>query len=84
MGTTALLGYFLATRGIGSILSTPVSTALQRITSTMAHEASKHRLGFDVADGRYENMILYTGASFVASAVIIGAGWAYNGVARAG
>ena len=32
-------------------------------------------LGFDVADGRYEKVIIYTGTCFVGAAVVVIMGW---------
>ncbi|KAI5823250.1 MFS general substrate transporter [Schizophyllum commune Tattone D] len=72
--STTLFGWLLATRGIGNILSTPVSTAL-RIARESNGTTSALHLGFDVADGRYEKVIIYTGTCFVGAAVVVIMGW---------
>ncbi|KAL1714469.1 major facilitator superfamily domain-containing protein [Schizophyllum commune] len=71
--STTLFGWLLLTRGLGNILSTPISTALE--SSSMTGSTSKLDLGFDVAGGRYEKMIMYTGTCFVAAALIVVLGW---------
>ncbi|KAL1726423.1 hypothetical protein EV714DRAFT_219331, partial [Schizophyllum commune] len=72
--STTLFGWFLATRGIGNILSTPVSTALRTARESNGTNSALH-LGLDVADGRYEKVIIYTGTCFVGAAVVVIMGW---------
>ena len=72
--STLLFGWLLATRGIGNILSTPVSTALRTARESNGTTSALH-LGFDVADGRYEKVIIYTGTCFVGAAVVVIMGW---------
>lgn len=72
--STTLFGWLLATRGIGNILSTPVSTALRTARESNGTTSALH-LGFDVADGRYEKVIIYTGTCFVGAAVVVIMGW---------
>ncbi|KAL1658808.1 major facilitator superfamily domain-containing protein [Schizophyllum commune] len=107
---TTLFGWLLLTRGVGNIVSTPISTALETpvycsgsSTSSAAssifsfsknasffyeHDAvaspstliactgkTALDLGFDVAGGRFEKMIIYTGACFAGAALMVTAGW---------
>ncbi|KAI5120398.1 hypothetical protein M0805_000177 [Coniferiporia weirii] len=80
--STTLFGVFMLSRGIGNILSTPISTALSKVSATstgnntVSSEYSSHpHLGFDVADGRYAKMILYVGTCFAGVGVIALLGW---------
>ncbi|KIY65741.1 MFS general substrate transporter [Cylindrobasidium torrendii FP15055 ss-10] len=67
---TALYSYFLFSRGLGNILSTPISAALiKQTTTTMAH--------FPMT-GRYENMIIYVGTCFAGAAGLCLGGWAIS------
>ncbi|KAL1686371.1 major facilitator superfamily domain-containing protein [Schizophyllum commune] len=115
---TTLFGWLLLTRGVGNIVSTPISTALETPVycsgstngsiaatslsngklspfpssnrppssnqppglanlTTAATCAGKTALdlGFDVAGGRFEKMIIYTGACFAGAALMVTAGW---------
>ncbi|KAL1750452.1 major facilitator superfamily domain-containing protein [Schizophyllum commune] len=113
---TTLFGWLLLTRGVGNIVSTPISTALETpvycsgstnasiagstngsiagstnayiARSTNGSIAATSRsnaatctgktaldLGFDVAGGRFEKMIIYTGACFAGAALMVTAGW---------
>ncbi|KAI0046069.1 MFS general substrate transporter [Auriscalpium vulgare] len=70
--STTLFGFLLFSRGVGNLLSTPISTALSaRPSSVIAHE----KTGFDVADGRFERMIVYVGTCFAGAAVVAMVGW---------
>ena len=60
-------------RGLGSILSTPISTALQPIEADPVFTPGQ--IGIRVADGRYEKVIIYTGTCFVGAAVVVIMGW---------
>ena len=67
-------------RGIGNILSTPVSTALQTMHSpSLLKLASKSLLrresGYSVADGQNEKMIVYVGSCFAVASVVVAFGW---------
>lgn len=42
------------------------------------------KLGFDVADGRFKNMIMYVGTCFAVGSIIIVAGWAKGKWKRGG
>ncbi|EJC98138.1 MFS general substrate transporter [Fomitiporia mediterranea MF3/22] len=77
--STTLMGIFFLTRGIGNILSAPISTALSDINAISAamgvvgnpaHLPDHPSLGFDVADGRYAKMIVYVGTCFAGSGII--------------
>ncbi len=74
---TTLFSFFLLSRGLGNILSTPISTALQHAHRQSATDAAHtaHKSGFTVADGRYHDMIVYTGSCFAGAAVIAVVGW---------
>ncbi|KAI0092568.1 major facilitator superfamily domain-containing protein [Irpex rosettiformis] len=82
---TTLFSFMLATRGIGNILTTPISTALQG--RTQASELTTHhgiaKTGFDVAGGHYSAMISYAGACFAAATVVSIVGWAFDRRSRA-
>ncbi|KAF7314654.1 hypothetical protein MKEN_00939200 [Mycena kentingensis (nom. inval.)] len=76
--STTLYGYLLLSRGIGNIVSTPISARLYAAAggpNATAHN-SRHT-GFDVGEGRFRNMILYVGTCFAGAAVFaaIGLGW---------
>ncbi|KAJ7601155.1 MFS general substrate transporter [Mycena floridula] len=71
--STTLFGYLLLSRGLGNILSTPLSSRLQSVHLNLAvnHDTS----GFKVGGGRFENTIVYVGTCFAAAAVISVLGW---------
>ena len=71
--STTLFGWLLLTRGLGNILSTPISTALE--SSSMTSRTNKLDFGFDVAGGKYEKMIIYVGTCFAAGALTSVVGW---------
>ncbi|KAL1669918.1 major facilitator superfamily domain-containing protein [Schizophyllum commune] len=71
---TTLFGWLLLTRGVANVLSTPISTALET-PGTGGTSSSKITLGFQVAGGRFEKMIVFTGACFVGAAVVVSMGW---------
>jgi hypothetical protein len=72
IATSSVFGYLMLTTGIGNILSTPIATSLQK--SSYALHGS-HKLGFDVNDGRYASMIIFTGVCFATAAASSCAGW---------
>lgn len=78
--STSMFGILMLFRGIGSILSTPISTALQPIQSDPPFTPGQ--IGIKVAEGRYEKVIIYTGTCFAAAALTVGAGWAVDGRKR--
>jgi MFS transporter, MCT family, solute carrier family 16 (monocarboxylic acid transporters), member 10 len=70
--STTIIGYLMLSRGLGNILSTPISTAL----SHPSQNASAHAdIGFQVGGGRFENVIVYSGVCFAGAALIAGIGW---------
>ena len=84
----------MATRGIGNILSAPISTALSHLSLTpdtssasTSSADSEVSLGFDVADGKFAKMILYTGTCFAGAGIIalVGLGFdTFRGQGRGG
>jgi MCP family monocarboxylic acid transporter-like MFS transporter 10 len=75
MLSTTIIGYLNLSRGLGNILSTPISTAL---SSPHTGEHRHERFGFDVGGGRFENVILYSGSCFAAAAIIASIGWSVD------
>lgn len=74
--STSLFGYLMLTRGIGNILSTPISTSLLRNNGSSSSPPYHHdNTGFAVGEGRFENMIIYVGACFSAAAMVVVVGW---------
>lgn len=67
----------LATRGIGNILTTPISTALQG-HGRVSDDMTQARTGFSVAGGQFKAMIAYAGACFAAATVVTVVGWAFD------
>lgn len=77
--STTLFSFLLMSRGIGNILSTPISTALQRTHSDAAHlHPVQPKSGFAVAEGRYDAMICYAGTCFAGAAVVAIIGWSVD------
>uniref|UniRef100_A0A0W0G9P2 Putative monocarboxylate transporter 2 n=1 Tax=Moniliophthora roreri TaxID=221103 RepID=A0A0W0G9P2_MONRR len=73
--STTILGYLMFSRGIGNIVSTPISTALSTSNSSAPERHMDAHLGFDVDNGKYEKMILYVGTCFAGAAVVSLMGW---------
>ncbi|KAG8830578.1 hypothetical protein FRC17_004682 [Serendipita sp. 399] len=69
---TTLMGYLMFSRGLGNILSTPITAAMARPRGI---DATPGRLGFGVGNGKFENVIVYTGTCFAGASVIAGIGW---------
>ncbi|KAK0202103.1 MFS general substrate transporter [Desarmillaria ectypa] len=69
---TYLFGYLMLSRGVGNILCTPISSVLETASGSAVGSAST---GFQVADGRFENMILYVGPCFTGAAGMALSGW---------
>lgn len=67
----------MLSRGLGNILSTPISTALQEVSSSILASSVKprHQTGYTLDGGQYEKMILYVGSCFAGTAVIVALGW---------
>ncbi|KAJ7153057.1 major facilitator superfamily domain-containing protein [Mycena crocata] len=72
--STTLYGYLLLSRGIGNIVSTPISANLyaQPRNATGVVEST----GFQVGDGRFQQMIIYVGTCFAGAAGVSALGWA--------
>lgn len=66
-----LFGILLFSRGLGNVLSSPISTALSASTHFVAHE----KTGFDVDNGRYGRLIIYVGTCLAGAAMVMLAGW---------
>lgn len=71
--STILIGYLMFSRGLGNILSTPISTALSHPYSDTGFY--RQRLGFKVGGGRFEDIIIYAGTCFAGAALISAIGW---------
>lgn len=69
---TYLFGYLMLSRGVGNILCMPISSISETMSGPAVGSAST---GFPVADGRFENMILYVGSCFAGAAVVALLGW---------
>jgi MCP family monocarboxylic acid transporter-like MFS transporter 10 len=65
----------MISRGLGSTLATPISTALLRGIGENHHS---WKSGFQVAGGRYEQLIVYVGTCFAASAAVSAVGMGMN------
>ncbi|KAJ7069458.1 MFS general substrate transporter [Mycena amicta] len=81
--STALYGYLLLSRGIGNIVSTPISARLYAGSNDSSHShGPTHPTGFEVGDGRFKSMILYVGTCFAGAAVLAAVGWAMDSVQK--
>ncbi|KAA1476049.1 MFS general substrate transporter [Dentipellis sp. KUC8613] len=77
---TMLYGFLMLTRGLGNVLCTPISTSLSSITSPSMSLSnpmfqSAGKTGFEVADGRFEKLIIYVGSCFAGAAAVALVGW---------
>ncbi|KAJ7367326.1 major facilitator superfamily domain-containing protein [Mycena albidolilacea] len=70
--STTIYGYLLLTRGVGNIMSAPISAALYSQSHNIT--GSPERTGFDVGDGRFEKMIIYVGTCFAGAAGVAALG----------
>ncbi|KAF7362382.1 MFS general substrate transporter [Mycena venus] len=70
--STTLFGYLLLLRGIGNIMSTPISAKLYSRPHNITGSAES--TGFDVGNGRFETMIIYVGTCFAGAAGIAALG----------
>lgn len=70
--STTIYGYLLLTRGVGNIMSAPISAALYSQSHNIT--SSPERTGFDVGDGRFEKMIIYVGTCFAGAAGVAALG----------
>jgi MCP family monocarboxylic acid transporter-like MFS transporter 10 len=72
--TTTLFGVLLLSTGLGSVLSTPIATALARVPAAPAL-VGPPASGFAAAGHRFEGMIVYVGVCFSATAAVGMVGW---------
>ncbi|KAJ6582785.1 MFS general substrate transporter [Mycena sp. CBHHK59/15] len=72
--STILFGYLLLSRGIGNIISTPISAKLYAQPHFNSIRGTENT-GFDVGDGRFEKMIIYVGTCFAGAAGVAALGW---------
>ncbi|CCA73486.1 hypothetical protein PIIN_07439 [Serendipita indica DSM 11827] len=72
---TKMIGYLMLSRGLGNILSTPISAALASRRLEHSSAFSHGRLGFDVGDGPFEKVIIYAGTCFAGATIMAGSGW---------
>lgn len=70
----SLYGFLMLTRGLGNVLSTPVSTRLASLSSTITATGYK-MTGFDIEGGRFEKLIVYVRTCYAAAAIIALIGW---------
>ncbi|KAJ7506746.1 MFS general substrate transporter [Mycena galericulata] len=75
--STALVGYLLLSRGVGTIASTPIFAKLYAQTHNVTMSGSEN-LGFDVGHGRFGSMIIYVGTCFAGAAGVAAFGWAID------
>ncbi|KAJ6583983.1 MFS general substrate transporter [Mycena vulgaris] len=74
--STTLYGYLMLSRGIGNIVSAPISAKLYAQPHNLT--GGVDRTGFDVGDGRFEKMIIYVGTCFAGAAGVAALGWAMD------
>jgi len=74
---TTVIGYLMLSRGVGNILSTPISTAL---SNPSANPSSQATLGFNVGGGRFSNIITFAGTCFAGAALTTGIGWGVDSI----
>ncbi|KAH8824897.1 hypothetical protein DL96DRAFT_1530733 [Flagelloscypha sp. PMI_526] len=75
--TNTLLGLLLFTRGVGNILSAPLSTWLQDLSGkNVAKNFTK--TAYAVMDARYGAMILFTGLCFALAAFFLLGAWCFR------
>jgi len=75
---TTMFSFLLLSRGVGNILSTPISTALQHAKLAIAQSGSTPKTGFAVDSGRYNAVIIYAGTCFAGAAVVAALGWSLD------
>ncbi|KAL4250660.1 Proton-linked Monocarboxylate Transporter [Abortiporus biennis] len=78
--STSIIGVLMFTRGIGNILSTPISTALQHNSSSFSNPSDNSHFssGFDVSGGQYSDIIIFVGTCFAGSALVATFGWGWD------
>ncbi|KIY49211.1 MFS general substrate transporter [Fistulina hepatica ATCC 64428] len=71
--TTTLFGYLLLSRGLGYIMSTPISSLLA--ASRKFNPNSHLHTGFQVGGGRFEGLIIFVVSCFAAASLGAALGW---------
>jgi hypothetical protein len=74
--STTLYGYLLLTRGLGNIMSAPISAKLYSQPHNIT--SGPGNTGFDVGYGRFEKMIIYVGTCFAGAAGVAALGLAMD------
>ncbi|KAF8172024.1 major facilitator superfamily domain-containing protein [Mycena galopus ATCC 62051] len=82
--STMLYGYLLLSRGIGNIVSTPISAKLLVYSQSLNATSSPESTGFNVGDGRFERIIIYVGTCFAGAAGVAALGLAMDARKRKG
>jgi MCP family monocarboxylic acid transporter-like MFS transporter 10 len=77
-----MYGSMMLFRGIGNILSTPISAAL--LSGVDPNKLDLSTIGSGTAlggafKGQYEKVIVYAGTCFAAAALVVVVGWVVNG-----
>ncbi|KZV73164.1 MFS general substrate transporter, partial [Peniophora sp. CONT] len=73
-----LYGVLMFSRGLGNVLSTPISNALLTqgtVKLSVRALLAARTTGFEVANGRFNHIIVFTGACLVGTAVLSLAAW---------
>ncbi|KAH0834963.1 MFS general substrate transporter [Lanmaoa asiatica] len=71
----SMYGILMLTRGLGNVLSTPVSTALAPVQSLSTVNDGGARQGFALDDGRFACLIAYIGVCYSATMLVSVVGW---------
>lgn len=72
---TTMFSLLLFTRGMGNIVSTPITTELKNMYCPVAPGSRISRAGFAGADGKYVLVVVYTGTCFAVAAAVAILGW---------
>lgn len=64
----------MLSRGLGNVLSSPISTTLANVSTTIT-TADGRKAGFKIDGGRFEKLIVYVGTCYAAVAVVALFGW---------
>lgn len=75
----SMYGILFCTRGLGNILSTPISTALAPV-QLLPITDSGTRQGIGIDGGRFAHLIGYIGACFAAATLTCIVGWYWDKV----
>ncbi|KDQ58232.1 hypothetical protein JAAARDRAFT_129670, partial [Jaapia argillacea MUCL 33604] len=70
----SLYGFLMLSRGLGNVLSTPISTSLANI-SPMVSGMGSGKTGFAIDEGRFDRLIIYCGACYAVVAAVALVGW---------